>query len=148
MIDNRQFLDEKKTYEHKFLCVGDEDPEIDRDHFRNEKIVNLTLLGYSMSRVASEMSISRSTVRMVLKSKPAQEKLYEAFQSIDHAMIGLPEVTGMALAKLKVLIEEGGCRNLEQKKFELECVKVALGLATKIREIQGNVIQESVATLN
>ena len=148
MDNNEQFLDEKKPYEHKFLCVGDEDPEMDRDHFRNEKIVNLTLLGYSMSRVATEMKISRATVRMVLKSKPAQEKLYEAFQSIDHAMIGLPEVTGMALAKLKILIDEDVGRNLEQKKFELECVKVALGLATKFRELQSNVVQQRVTTLN
>jgi transposase len=157
MHKNQQFLDVEPIKIGKQTLVGDEaNKPLDADHFRNEKIISLTLMGLSMSRVASELGIHRSTVKMVLKSEGVQQRLNQEFQSVNHAMISLPEITGIALEKLKALLErnDGGAyrrndaayRSLDSQKFDLEVIKVTLNLATKIKEIEANVTLKSVAT--
>jgi hypothetical protein len=151
MHKNQQFLDVEPRKIGKQTLVGDEaNKPLDADHFRNEKIISLTLMGLSMSRVASELGIHRSTVKMVLKSEGVQQRLNQEFQSVNHAMISLPEITGIALEKLKALLEpneNAGYRSLESKKLELEIIKTALNLATKVREIETNVSLKNVGTL-
>jgi transposase len=157
MNKNQRIFDLEPVKIEKESLVGNEaNKPLDADHFRNEKIISYTLLGMSMSRIASELGIHRSTVKMVLKSEGVQQRLNEEFQSIEHAMISLPEITGIALEKLKALLErnDGGAyrrndaayRSLDSQKFDLEVIKVTLNLATKIKEIEANVTLKSVAT--
>jgi hypothetical protein len=150
MNRNNQILDVEPIKIGKQTLVGDEaNKPLDADHFRNEKIISYTLMGMSMSRIANELGIHRSTVKMVLRSEGVQQRLNEEFQSIEHAMISLPEITGIALEKLKALLEpneNAGYRSLESKKLELEIIKTALNLATKVRESEMNVTLKSVET--
>lgn len=151
MNKNKQIFDLEPVKIVKESLVGNEaNNPLDADHFRNEKIISYTLMGMTMSRIANELGIHRSTVKMVLKSEGVQQRLNQEFQSVNHAMTSLPEITGIALEKLKALLErndDGVYRSLESKRLELEIIKTALNLATKVREIEANVSLKNVGTL-
>jgi predicted transcriptional regulator len=75
--------------------------KLDAQNIRDEKIFNLTLLGWSKSRIAEELKISRTTVTMVISSPFGQARLAEMYESIEQPLMMLPELVGLSLNQLK-----------------------------------------------
>ena len=61
--------------------------KIDAATIRDEKIWKLTLLGWSKTRIANELEISRTVVSMVVNSDYGQKRLAEMYETVDQAMV-------------------------------------------------------------
>jgi predicted transcriptional regulator len=110
---------------------------------RDEKILNLALLGYRKTHISNELGISRKTVDMVIRSPQGQQALREGYQGIDHALMALPEQIGKAMQNID-LVQDIGNRNIysiEERKLLLDAAKLVLGVAAKFQELNKEVIK-------
>lgn len=114
-------------------------------NIRDEKIFNLTLLGWSKSRIANELQISRTTVSMVINSDYGQKRLTEMYECVEQPLMMLPELVGLSLNQLKNVLE-GRC-NADKAKGIVDAAKLVLGVAVKFKELDRDVIR-SVSHIN
>lgn len=111
--------------------------KIDATFIRDEKIFNLTLLGWSKTRIASELGISRTVVSMVVNSDYGQKRLAEMYETVDQAMVRLPELVGIATHQLKNVLE--GNYHSEKSKTIIEASKLVFGIAAKFKELDRDI---------
>ena len=114
-------------------------------NIRDKKIWNLTLLGWSKSRIADELHISRTTVCMVVNSEYGQAQLSEMYQSIEQPLMMLPELVGLSLSQLRNVLK--GQYNADKAKGIVDAAKLVLGVAAKFKELDRDVIR-SVSHIN
>ena len=107
--------------------------KIDANSVRDEKIWNLTLLGYSKTRIGKELGLSRGTVAMVVNSDYGQRHLSEMFETVEQAMFGLPEVVGIATNQLKKVL--AGEYSYQKSRTIIEAAKLAFGVVAKFKEL-------------
>lgn len=107
--------------------------KLDAQNIRDEKIFNLTLLGWSKVRIANELKISRTTVSMVVNSSYGQNRLAEMYETIEQPLMALPELVGLSLNQLKNVLE--GQHDGEKSKSIIDAAKLVLGVAAKFREL-------------
>lgn len=107
--------------------------KLDANIIRDEKIFNLTLLGWSKSRIATELQISRTTVSLVVNSDYGQNRLAEMYSTIEQPLMMLPELVGLSLNQLKTVLKGG--YNSEQSKSIIDAAKLVLGVAAKFKEL-------------
>lgn len=119
--------------------------KIDTNFVRDEKIYNYTLLGWSKVRIAEELGLHRSTVAMVINSIHGQKRLSEAYESIDQAMVGIPELVGLATQQLKSVLE-GGCSDRKSKTI-IDAARLVFGIAVKFKELDRGVVK-TVSNVN
>ena len=117
---------------------------IDAATIRDEKIWKLTLLGWSKTRIANELEISRTVVSMVVNSDYGQKRLAEMYETVDQAMVGLSELVGIATHQLKNVLE--GNYYPEKAKTIIEASKLVFGVAAKFKELDRDV--RNVRSLN
>ena len=111
-------------------------------NIRDEKIWNLTLLGWSKSRIADELQISRTTVCMVVNSEYGQKRLAEMYENIEQPMTMLPELVGLSLNQLRSVLE--GRYNADKAKGIVDAAKLVLGVAAKFKELDRDVIRSVI----
>lgn len=100
---------------------------------RDEKIWRLTLLGWSKTRIADELGISRGVVTDVVNSPYGQKKLAEMYETVEQAMVGLPELVGLATNGLRgVLLDKYGHTRAKEI---IEVSKLVFGIAAKFKEL-------------
>ena len=114
-------------------------------NIRDDKIFNLTLLGWSKSRIANELHISRTTVCMVVNSEYGQKRLAEMYECIEQPLMVLPELVGLSLNQLRNVLE--GRYNADKAKSIVDAAKLVLGVAAKFKELDRDVIR-SVSHIN
>lgn len=112
-------------------------------NIRDEKIINLALLGYKKIHISRELGISRNTIDMVLRSPQGQQALRDGFQSVDHALMRLPEQVGRAMENIELVqdIERAKFYTLEERKLLLDAAKLVLCVAAKFQELNKAVIK-------
>lgn len=113
--------------------------KIDANRIRDEKIFSLTLLGWSKTRVANELNISRNTVSMVIGSSYGQGKLAEMYECIEQPLMMLPELVGMSLNELKNVLKGG--YSVEKSKSIIDAAKLILGVAAKFKELDRDAVR-------
>jgi len=113
--------------------------KVSYQNIRDEKIWNLTLLGWSKSRIADELHISRTTVCMVVNSDYGQKRLAEMYESIEQPLMMLPELVGLSLNQLRNVLE--GRYAADKAKGIVDAAKLVLGVAAKFKELDRDVIR-------
>jgi predicted transcriptional regulator len=113
--------------------------KLDAQNIRDAKIWNLTLLGWSKSRIADELQISRTTVSIVVNSEYGQKRLAEMYENIEEPLLMLPELVGLSLNQLRHVLE-GTC-GAEKSKSIVDAAKLVLGVAAKFKELDRNVVR-------
>lgn len=81
---------------------------------------------------------------MVVNSDYGQRRLSEMYETVDQAMVGLPELVGIATHQLKNVLE--GHYHSEKAKTIIEAAKLVFGVAAKFKELDREV--RTVTALN
>lgn len=113
--------------------------KLDAQNIRDEKIFNLTILGWSKSRIAEELQISRTTVTTVINSPFGQKRLIELYQTIEQPLMMLPKLVGLSLHQLENVLE-GRIRG-DTAKSIIDAAKLVLGVAAKFKELDRDVVR-------
>jgi predicted transcriptional regulator len=110
--------------------------KLDAQNIRDEKIWNLTLLGWSKTRIAKELNLSRTTVTMVVSSDYGQKRLSEMYETIEQPLMVLPELVGLATNQLKNVLE--GQYYGEKAKTIIDAARLVFGVAAKFKELDSS----------
>lgn len=113
--------------------MSENEQKIDAAFIRDEKIWQLTLLGWSKVRIANELRISRSVVAMVVNSPYGQQRLSEMYETIEQPLMALPELVGLATNRLKAVLE--GQYPAEKSKTIIDAARLVFGVAAKFKEL-------------
>lgn len=113
--------------------MSENEQKRDAQSIRDEKIFNLTLLGWSKVRIANELQISRNTVAMVVNSTYGQNRLAEMYETIEQPLMALPELVGLSLNQLRGVLE--GQFDSDKSKGIIDAAKLVLGVAAKFKEL-------------
>jgi predicted transcriptional regulator len=110
--------------------------KLDGHNIRDEKIWNLTLIGWSKTRIAKELKLSRTTVSMVVSSEHGQKRLSEMYETVEQPLMMLPELVGIATNQLKNVLE--GKYHHEKAKTIIDAARLVFGVAVKFKELDSN----------
>lgn len=120
------FNEEKKVFQIE--------EHIDKNAIRDDRILTLTVAGWSKSSIARELKVSRSVVRDVINSEWGQRRLLELYDRTDQVIENnLPELVGLSFWKLREVLE--GHHSAEKSKVIIDAARLAMGTAIRLKEL-------------
>ena len=119
--------------------------QIDGQTIRDDKIFQLLLLGWSKTKIAEELGISRTVVSMVCNSPYGQAKLREMYSTVEQPLQMLPALVGHSLQSLERVLD--GELTGDRAKTVIDAAKLVLGAAARFKELDREIVR-TVTHLN
>ena len=113
--------------------------QIDGQTIRDNKIFQLLLLGWTKTKIAEELGISRTVVSMVCNSAYGQAKLREMYSTVEQPLQMLPALVGHSLQSLERVLD--GELTGDRAKTVIDAAKLVLGAAARFKELDRDVIR-------